>query len=104
MVSALQAMLWKSFIQYYVNIQVYISMLLEFDLKFLHFNSIRNFFHYHGEMKPGMMFKIFNNQYALSADQSEWMSVMETGQTGSFFFCWISALDEIDSFPQMISG
>lgn len=34
MVSALEAMLWKSFIQYYVNIQVYISMLLEFDLNF----------------------------------------------------------------------
>lgn len=78
-------------------------MLLEFDLKCLHFNSIRNFFHYHGEMKPGMMFKIFNNQYALGADQSEWIPVMETGygQIGSF--CWISALDETDFFSQMIS-
>ena len=46
-------------------------MLLEFDLKFLHFNSIRNLFHYHRETKSGMMFKIFNNQYAPSADQSE---------------------------------
>ena len=100
MVSALQAMLWKSFIQYYVNIQVYISMLSEFDLKFLHFNSIRNFFHYHGETKPGMMFKIFNNQYALSADQSEWMSVMETGQTGSFFFVEYQPWMKLILFPK----
>lgn len=33
-------------------------MLLKFHFKYLHVNSLRNFFHYRGEMKPGLFVHI----------------------------------------------
>lgn len=51
----------------------------------------------------GVDFKIFNNQYALGFDQSDWMPATKTGYGQIDISCWISAVDEIVSFPQMVS-
>lgn len=73
-------------------------MILKFHFKYLHLNSIRDFFHYCGEIEFGVMFKIFNNRDATGADQAELVPATSTACAPVGSSCGGSALDEVD-FP-----